>query len=141
MIFKFYPQRAFATLFFAGMLLSFCLPISAAPLLRCFVTYAGATQEVQAHPVADPYSVPSVDIAGRFRFKAVMVGSAQKIQVINLYAYLDAKRQPILIQQAKYLPPYKNTSRPYNLTGQQYLYASEVERELQYHCTLEGIAP
>lgn len=118
-----------------------CQATQAAPFLRCYVTYAGDTQEVQAAPVADPYQVPSVDIMGRFRFKAVMVGSAQKIQVINLYAYLEGKRQPILIHQGKYLPPYKNTSPPYNLTGQQYLYASEVERELQYYCTLEGLAP
>lgn len=133
MDFKLYSLGAFIFLI--------CQQVIAAPLLRCYVTYAGATQEVQATPVANPYGVPSVDIAGRFRFKAVMVGSTQKIEVINLYAYFDAQRQPILIHQAKYLPPFKYTSRPYNLTGQQYLYASEVERELQYHCTLEGVAP
>lgn len=68
----------------------------AAPLLRCEVTYAGATQQVQARMVDDPYSVPSVDIGGRFHFKAVMVGRGEHIESIALYAYLDTRHQPIL---------------------------------------------
>ena len=113
----------------------------AAPLLRCEVTYAGATQQVQARMVDDPYSVPSVDIGGRFHFKAVMVGRGEHIESIALYAYLDTRRQPILVQEAKYLPPYHSGVTPYLLTGEQHIYAGEVERELIYHCTLEGVAP
>ena len=143
MTFRLYLQRSMYAAI--SLLLAVVLPIGklaqAAPLLRCNVTYAGSTHQVLARPVADPYGVPSVDIGGRFRFKAVMWGSAHKLEAISLYAYLDTKRQPILIQQVKYLPPFKITSRPYPLTGQQYLYASNVERELQYHCTLEGVAP
>lgn len=111
----------------------------AAPLLRCDVTYAGTTHVVQATPGADPYTAPSVEIGGRFRFKAVLLGSERRIDAINLYAYLDARRQPILIHQAKYLPPYRKTVAPYALTGHNYLYASDVERELQYSCTLQGV--
>lgn len=111
----------------------------AAPLLRCEVTYAGTTHLVQATPGADPYSAPSVEIGGRFRFKAVLLGSERRIEAINLYAYLDARRQPILIHQAKYLPPFRKTVAPYALTGHNYLYASDVERELQYSCTLQGV--
>lgn len=111
----------------------------AAPLLRCEVTYAGTTHLVQATPGADPYTAPSVEIGGRFRFKAVLLGSERRIEAINLYAYLDARRQPILIHQAKYLPPYRKTVAPYALTGHNYLYASDVERELQYSCTLQGV--
>ena len=113
----------------------------AAPLLRCQVSYAGSTHTVEASPVADPYPVASVDIGGRFRFKAVMVGSAERVDYIKLYAYLDARRQPILIQEAKYLPPYPAASSPATpvlLTGEQHLYAGAVERELIYRCTLEG---
>lgn len=113
----------------------------AAPLLHCEVTYAGATQVVQARPIDDPYSVPSVDIGGRFHFKAVMVGRGEHIDSIALYAYLDTRRQPILVQEAKYLPPYRSGVTPYLLTGEQHIYAGEVERELIYHCTLEGVAP
>lgn len=129
-------RRAAFTL--AGLLLP--LTSVAAPLLRCEVAYAGTTHVIEARPVADPYPVASVDIGGRFRFKAVMVGDARHIEYIKLYAYLDAKRQPILVQEAKYLPPFNAASTPYLLTGEQYLYAGAVERELMYRCTLEGIA-
>jgi hypothetical protein len=113
----------------------------AAPLLRCQVAYAGTTYTIEAGPVADPYPVPSVDIGGRFRFKAVMVGTHSRVDRILLYAYLDTKRQPILVQEAKYLPPYTVSQTPYLLTGEQHLYAGVVERELIYSCTLQGIQP
>jgi hypothetical protein len=113
----------------------------AAPLLRCQVAYAGTTHTIEASPVADPYPVPSVDIGGRFRFKAVVVGSDARVDRILLYAYLDTKRQPILVQEAKYLPPYTVSETPYRLTGEQHLYAGVVERELIYSCTLQGIQP
>ncbi|MGV8898800.1 MAG: hypothetical protein ACOH2B_06115 [Burkholderiaceae bacterium] len=110
-----------------------------APLLRCQVTYAGTTHVVEAVPGSDPYRVPSVDIGGRFRFKAVVLGNQKRIDVINLYTYLDASRQPILIHQAKYLPPFRKSVAPYALTGNNALYASNAERELQYSCSLQGV--
>jgi hypothetical protein len=113
----------------------------AAPLLRCQVAYAGTTQVVEATPVADPYPVPSVDIGGRFRFKAVMVGRAAQVERIVLYAYLETRSQPVLVQQAKYLPPFQASPAPLPLTGEQRLYAGPVERELIYSCTLEGVQP
>jgi hypothetical protein len=113
----------------------------AAPLLRCQVAYAGTTHTIEASPVADPYPVASVDIGGRFRFKAIMVGTNARVDRILLYAYLDAKRQAILVQEAKYLPPYAVSETPYLLTGEQHLYAGVVERELIYSCTLQGIQP
>ena len=123
-------------------LVALLLPLTtvAAPLLRCQVAYAGTTHVIEARPVSDPYPVASVDIGGRFRFKAVVVGDATHVEYIKLYAYLDAKRQPILVQEAKYLPPFRATATPYLLTGEQYLYAGVAERELMYRCTLEGIA-
>lgn len=124
---------------FAAVALS--LPAAAAPLLRCEVSYAGTTHVVEARPVADPYPVPSVDIGGRFRFKAVVVGDPARVDRILLYAYLDARRQPVLIQEAKYLPPFQTSTTPYLLTGEQHLYAGPVERELIYSCTLQGVAP
>ena len=113
----------------------------AAPLLRCQVAYAGTTHTIEASPVADPDPAPSVDIGWRFRFKAVMVGAGERVDRILLYAYLDTKRQPILVQEAKYLPPYTVSEKPYLLTGEQHLYAGVVERELMYRCTLQGIKP
>jgi hypothetical protein len=137
------------TLVLAGLLglASFAASRSAlaAPLLHCNVTYAGATQSIEASPVTDPYPVPSVDISGRFRFKAVMVGNAAQLDRIVLYAYFnahtDAGTQPTLIQQVKYLPPFKASTMPYPLTGEQRLYAGTAERELIYSCTLEGVQP
>jgi hypothetical protein len=119
--------------------------VLAVPLLRCELTYAGDTQSIDAKLVTDPYLVPSVDIGGRFRFKAVLVGSVARLDRVVLYAYFnadaDAGTQPILIQQVKYLPPFKASATPYPLTGEQRLYAGTAERELIYSCTLEGVQP
>jgi len=111
----------------------------AAPVLRCDVTYAGSTTVIDTRPVPDPYPVASVDIGGRFRFKAIMVGDATRVDYIKLYAYLDTSRQPLLIQEVTYLPPFKATPKPYPLTGEQHLFAGPVERELIYSCTLAGV--
>lgn len=114
---------------------------SAAPQLTCQVTYAGATQTVLALPVSDPYLVPSVDIGGRFWFKAVLVGDTAQARRILLYAYQDAMPHPVLVHQAKFLPPYPRTEQPWAITGQQHVYAGPQERELIYSCTLDGLAP
>ena len=120
---------------------SFPLAASANALLHCDVSYAGSTHAVETRAVADPYPVPSVDIGGRFWFKAVMVGNATQVDYIKLYAYLDTRQQPLLIQEAVYLPPFQSTPEPYLLTGTQHLYAGPVERELVYSCTLQGVQP
>lgn len=117
-----------------GLAFALCADASAAPLLRCELTYAGATQTLTAQPVSDPYAVPSVGIGGRFRFKAVMAGSAAAVTSINIYAYLETASQPVPIQHARYLPPFAPA-----LTGEQHLYAGPLERELIYRCVLEGV--
>jgi hypothetical protein len=138
-------MRQFFKSSFSAALWSLCAlcanPARAAPQLSCQVTYAGTTHLVVVGPVTDPYTAPSVDIAGRFLFKPVMVGRAGQIERILIYTYLDALPHPVLIQQAKYLPPYPKTAKPWPLTGQHALYAGPQERELQYSCTLEGWAP
>lgn len=124
--------------------LAACVPLAAlaTPRLNCQVTYAGTTHTVTASPTADPYTVPSVDIGGRFRFKAVMVGQGAQVDRIALYAYrTDDLPQPLLIHQAKYLPPFARSSQPLALTGEQRLYAGPLERELIYSCNLEGQTP
>lgn len=125
---------AFGALFLTGV-------AAAEPQLTCQVTYAGTAHTVVARPVVDPYAVASVDIGGRFWFKAIMVGDAASVRRISLYAYQDAKPHPVLIHQAKYLPPYPRSDVPWSITGQQHLYAGPQERELIYSCTLEGLAP
>ena len=93
---------------------------------------------LEVAPVSDPYPVASVDVGGRFRFKAVMVGNERQADYVKLYAYLDAKQQPVLVQQVTYLPPFPQGN---TLTGKQFIYAGPVERELQYECKLSGVAP
>lgn len=128
----------FATGFLSLATLLCCTPLQAAALLRCQLTYAGSTQLLEATPVADPYPVRSVGVGGRFRFKAVVVGTATQVDYVKLYAYLETRQQPVLVQQATYLPPFATGP---TLTGQQFLYAGPVERELQYNCSLSGVAP
>jgi len=122
-----------------GLALLLCASATlASPRLHCEMTYAGSTQVLEVVPVSDPYTVASVDVGGRFRFKAVMVGNDRQADYIKLYAYLDAKRQPILVQQVTYLPPFPTGN---TLTGKQFIYAGPVERELQYECKLNGVTP
>lgn len=82
----------------------------------------------------------SVDIAGRFRFKAVMVGQGARIEYIKLYTYLETPRQPVLIHQATYRPPFPVPSGADGLTGEQRVYGGPKERELIYRCTLQEVA-
>ena len=121
-----------AARFFATLILLLAGAAQAAPLLRCAVTYAGATQQVEARPVADPYTVASVDVGERFRFKAVLIGSDSGVERIALYAYRETSEQNTIIQEAKYFPPFAR-----QLTGEQHLYAGPLERELIYRCELE----
>ena len=112
--------------------------LQAAPLLQCEMTYGGSTQTLHTTPVANPYPVKSVDVGGRFRFKAVVVGNAAQVESIKVYAYGQTRRQPVLVQQATYLPPFPIGT---TLTGRQFVYAGPAERELQYQCTLQETAP
>lgn len=115
--------------------------LHATPLLRCELTYAGSTQTLEATPVDDPYPVASVDVGGRFYFKAVVVGRGAQPEYIKTYAYLDTRTQPVLVQQVTYLPPFPVSPGGQRLTGTQFVYAGPVERELQYTCVLHGVQP
>lgn len=121
--------------------LSCSTPAHSGPSLRCELTYAGATQTLEASAVDDPYPVPSVDVGGRFRFKAVMVGHGAQPDYIKTYAYLDTSTQPVLVQQVSYYPPFTPAPQGQRLTGKQFVYAGPVEREFQYECVLHGVQP
>lgn len=119
--------------------LSFTGAAHAQPELRCEVTYAGTTHVLKAQPVQDPYSVEAVDIGGRFLFKMVMVGRETQLAYINLYVYLQQEPRPVIVQEVKYLPPFRNTPKPFGFTGEQHVYAGPIERELIYRCGLRGL--
>lgn len=113
----------------------------AAPLLRCKIEQSGATFLVESSPRLDPYSVAAVAINKNFRFKAVVIGNEKKIDYVKIYAYDMGKRQPILLHEAKYMAPLVQTAQaaelaPFQLTGMHYLYSPDLNREMQYGCSL-----
>lgn len=110
---------------------------AAAPRLHCHIEQGGKVQDLLFAPVSDPYSVASVAIDNRFRFKAVVVGDAQQITYIKLYTYYTTRRQPMLLQESKYLAPQVQAGAdPAGLTGIVYLYSPLLGREMQYGCAL-----
>ncbi len=133
--------RTVLLLFCAVLALTCIRPALAAPVLECHLTYAGATQHLVITPVNDPYSVASVDVGGRFRFKAVMVAQGDQIDYIKTYAYIETPRQPVLVQQGSYFPPFDGSGPRQRLTGKQFVYAGPLERELQFECVLRGVRP
>lgn len=127
-----------------GMLAGCLLPskLQAAPLLRCQIEQADTSKVVDSMPVADPYSVMAIDINERFRFKAVVIGDALRVEYIKLYVYTHTKRQPMLLHQTTYLAPATSRdAQPTALTGVNYVYSPDLERELQYGCALLEISP
>ncbi|PXX47768.1 hypothetical protein [Undibacterium pigrum] len=135
-------KKDYVSLIACGVFFSACsLSTSslAKPLLRCYVSYAGSEQTIESQIVQDPYDVKASDIGERFTFKAVMVGKAQQIDYIKLYAYFQTRRSDIPVHQATYRPPFKVTKKESPLTPQNSIYAGDVERELQYHCTLQEV--
>jgi hypothetical protein len=127
-----------------GTLTLWALPVAlaAAPKLRCEVDQGGTTQTIEVAPVSDPYGVQGIDINGRFRFKAVLVGDADRIDYVALYTWYLSDGRPVLLHEAKYqAPEARPDPPPAALTGRQYLYAPGLERELQYGCALAEVAP
>ncbi|MDP2224501.1 MAG: hypothetical protein Q8M57_12910 [Nitrosomonas sp.] len=109
------------------------------PLLRCAVSYADITHQIETRLINDPYRAALHDIGGRFSFKAVMLGTADKIDIIKLYAYLQGREKDFPIHQAIYMPPFSRSSKPIQLTPFNHLYAGKMEREMQYQCTLAWV--
>ncbi len=110
----------------------------ASPVLRCQIDQGGITRMLDVTPTDDPYQVKAIDINGRFRFKAVMIGNERQVDYIKLYTYGQARQQPVLLHQATYPSPPVS---PASLTGVNFIYAPDLERELQYQCTLLEVAP
>jgi hypothetical protein len=126
--------------FLAGALFSTVAPAS--PRLRCQLEQGGTTQVMDFTPVLNPYSVKAVDLNGRFRFKAVVIGDERKIDYIKLYTYYQSKRQAVLLHEAKYLAPAADSGTgSAALTGTNTLYSPDLGREFQYGCALVEATP
>lgn len=134
-----YTSRFVRSLFLTMLLLFLQIDEahSATPSLRCHLSQSDDRRTVDFALVSDPYTVKAVDMNGRFRFKAVFVGSEQLTSYITLNVYYRAKRQWVLLHQAKYFPPFNDAVfSPGALTGANYVYSPVLGRELQYSCSL-----
>ena len=112
----------------------------AAPELRCHFEVNAERFEHSFKPVADPYTVGSVNLADRFRFKAVVLGHETRVDLINLYVSYQTERQPMLLQHVKFVAPVAQVQpSPDALTGRVALYSPFLGKELQYGCALHEV--
>ena len=122
-------------------LLAFSGDAWADPRLDCTIEQGGETRQIRIAPVADPYTVAPVDIRGRFRFKAVMIGDETRVDYIHLYTYFVSGGTPVLVHQASYHPPIEGSAdgtTPF--TGLQRVYSPVLGREMTYRCALRDVA-
>lgn len=103
----------------------------------CTCSYGGVEQHNRFTATREPYGVRPIDIGGRFRFKAVYVREPWAAASVNVYAYHQTDGADVLLQEAKYLPPFTAVAAGgrYGFTGRQLVY-SPTQRELEYWCEL-----
>ena len=112
----------------------------AAPELLCHFEVNAERSVHRFVPVSDPYTVGSVNLADRFRFKAVVLGNDTRVDVINVYVSYQTERQPMLLQHVKFLAPVAQVQpTPDALTGRVALYSPFLGKELQYGCALHEV--
>ena len=127
-----------------GLLAAWTVPAmaQAALHLRCQIDQGGTTLVRDFAPVADPYGVASIDLNGRFRFKAVVIGDERRIQYIKLYTYYQTARRRVLVHEVKFTSPELPAgTSALALTGQNYVYSPGKEREFHYSCSLIEATP
>jgi len=108
-----------------------------APAVACTCSYGGVEQRLVFPATQSPYAVKAVDVAGRFRFKAIYLREPWRARGISLYAYHQADGGDVLLQESKYVPPLPTVTAGarYGFTGRQLVY-SPTGRELEYWCEL-----
>lgn len=112
----------------------------AATELRCHFEVNAERFTHSFRPVADPYTVGSVNLADRFRFKAVVLGDDTRVDLINLYVSYQTERQPMVLQHVKFVAPVPQAQpAPDALTGRVALYSPFLGKELQYGCALHEV--
>ena len=133
---------------FAGKLLvlwslagTVCVPAqAAAPELVCEVAYASDTQQIRQRVSPDPYAAQVRTVAERFQFKAVVLGSPERIESITLTVYdLSVESGPVVIHQARHATPFNMQTAVPALTGWNHVYSSVYGRELRYGCALQPV--
>ena len=127
--------------FFISALCLFATQVWASPQLQCEFELNGHSETHVFKPVSDPYLAESIDIVGRFRFKAVVLASANQVDLINLYVYYQTRRQPMILQHAKFnKPTLQPSSQANSLTGRIAVYSPFLGKELVYGCSLIEVA-
>jgi len=102
----------------------------------CTVTYGGEARRLEFPATTHPYEVKALDVAGRFRFKAIYMREPWAAAALDVYAYEQADNVDVLLQEGKYGPPFSLAAGArYGFTGRQLLYSRE-QRELEYWCEL-----
>lgn len=105
-----------------------------AAVLTCELQYAGEPVQLMVSPSGDPYSARTLDIAGRFRFRALAVGAEGQLEYVKLYVYdLSLSGSPVLLHQATHTAPLAIVAVP-GLTGWHRVYSSVLGREFIYGC-------
>lgn len=91
---------------------------------------------MRVEPTHDPYGVKELDVAGRFALKLVYVASPEDVASFRAYAYEITDDGPVLLQEAKYHPPFVagGAHGRTEFTGSQHIYAHQLSRELAYAC-------
>lgn len=115
----------------------FAPPLWASPQLQCAFEMNGHSETHFFQPVTDPYLAESIEIGGRFRFKAIVLASSNQVDLVNLYVSYQTRRQPMILQHAKFIKP---SSQPAplasSLTGRIAVYSPFLGKELVYDCSL-----
>ena len=120
----------------ATILAALALPAQATSI-ACHLIYGGESRVVEAVPVTDPYTVPTVSLGSYFLFRIVFRDQPADLAGIKLTAYADRDAGPTIIHQATY--PYPPPSAAVNgFTGLNFIYEPVRDGELQYWCELKG---
>ena len=122
---------------FISTLCLFVTQVLASPQLQCEFALNGHTETHVFKPTVDPYLAESIDIGGRFRFKAVLLASPTQVDSVNLYVSYQTRRQPMILQHAKFIQPaVLKTPEANSLTGRIAVYSPFLGKELAYGCSL-----
>ena len=120
----------------ALVLATLALPAHAASV-ACHLTYGGETRVVEAAPVADPYTAPTVSLGSYFLFRIVFRDQPADLAGIKLTTYADRDEGPTIIHQATY--PYPPPpAAVHGFSGLNFIYEPVRDGELQYWCELKG---
>ena len=124
-----------------------CLGLGAADALAverlaCHYTYGGETQTLTVDAVSSPYSVEPIAVGSYFLFRAVYEAPKAQASSAKIYVYADLSDGPSLIHQATYLrPEVMRRKTRFGFTGEQRVYESARDGEIQYWCEMQRAKP